>query len=74
MNDAAESGLNLPKPKLDLLTDFLVRLPDILGRTCTSRNIIQGFVESGMLDTNTGKPSIDALMGTCRRHLQENNN
>jgi hypothetical protein len=65
-----KDGLNLggnPRKKKALI-DFLLCLPEMLESVLKKKNIKKAFVESGMIDKETGYfPVFDKLIGTCKR-------
>ena len=67
-----EKGLNLNGNyrKKNALIDFLSCVPEMLEACLKKKFIKQSFVESGMIDAETGTvPVFDKLMGTCKRYV-----
>ena len=63
-------GLNLDgNPRMKkALVDFLLCLPEMLESCMKKRFITKAFVESGMIDEETGVfPVFEKLIGTCKR-------
>jgi hypothetical protein len=60
----------LAKAKVDQIAGFASRLPAMMARVVSAKNIQRGFVEAGMLDDETRtRPSFDGMLATCRRPL-----
>ena len=67
--DGVLKCVNLQSGKRRHLIDFLCVLPDIVNRSCTQKNIRQGFIEAGMIDKVAMRfPVFDKILGTCRRN------
>ena len=68
----SDSGvLRLKAKKLDLLLSFLVSVPTLYAKGVTPERVAGGFDEAGMVDSETGKPSFDKMLATCRRTVME---
>ena len=70
LGELKRKGLNLdgnPRKKKALI-EFLLCLPEIFDSVLTKSNIQKGFVESGMIESETETfPVFDRLIGTCKR-------
>ena len=54
------------------LVDFAARLPQMCASAFTVSNVVNSFVETGLLDRATKtEPSIEGVLGTCRRPLTQ---
>ena len=62
--------LNLKDTQKKTMGDFLACVPANMTKAITSKNIIMGFTDAGMIDEETGTwPDFDKLLSTCRRHM-----
>ena len=65
-------GLNLGR-KETLVIKSLSVMPDVLSKSATVQNLIQGFIINGMLDAATNTfPDFDAMVQTLNRHVSKN--
>jgi hypothetical protein len=60
--------IKFSQDKLHRIIDLAVCLPELLFRSVTASRVIQGFVEGGVVDRESGIwPDFDKVIGTCRR-------
>mmetsp|Transcript_4826 Transcript_4826/g.7450 ORF Transcript_4826/g.7450 Transcript_4826/m.7450 type:complete len:135 (-) Transcript_4826:532-936(-) len=63
--------LNPPHKRCTLI-DFIACIPQTMTRACTSKGILHGFLENGMIDSNTKRyPDYDRMLATCRSDISE---
>ena len=66
-----DSGkINIPGKKINILKDFLSRLPYMIEKACTVDNVVQGFVDVGLLDSKDKLwPDLNKILRTKRKNL-----
>ena len=64
------NGVKLSPPKMDTLTDGLACMPIIQQSACKLRNVVDGFVSTGIITSPTNpEPNKKAILGTKRTPL-----
>jgi len=67
----ANGILLLPKPRRDLVLNFLARFPATLAKVATPHTVAGGYATNGQWDPQTGNPSISGMMSTLRRNMRQ---
>ena len=65
---SSSNQLRLPSKKRGALIDFVSGLPQMVTKAVTYPNVIHGFKENGMIDSEFMRfPDFEKILATCRR-------